>query len=384
MAFESFNLKRMNVFDLLAKRSGRESLSELQKRELRKNVVSDFVDFLYIRNLFGLRVIRWLKLKVDSVLFGQLVYPYLKFYVKTVITLPHYQSILDLLASDIRKALDSHGIEIELNGIDDVGRWSIMNAEYISTFGFDSRISVNSGMLYFLHVFCRNLQPFLMKDEMPKRRGQILLWLMKRQFKSSAIAFCTNNHRKIISMVSMVPKDGTLLEGMEMFMLCHEIGHAYYSQYGNGVWPFKKSIGEKESRKMNNDEEYAADIFSIHMLQLMDENQKGKYFLYGACLFFMILSWFEETGFIKKPVKHPLSKERYDYLLDEIKGMDEDLYDRCQEYSNIMNSVWLLCKDDIGRGIDRYRKKRSKYEDELEVVREYARHYFRCEECGEE
>ena len=372
------------MFDLLAKRSGRESLSEMQKRELRKNVVSDFVDFFYIRNWFELRVIRWLRPAVDSALFGLLVYPYLKFYVKTVITLPHYQSILDLLAIDIKKTLSNHGIEIELNGIDDVGRWSIMNAEYISTFGIDSRISVNSGMLYFLHVFCRNLLPFLMKDEMPKRRGKMVLWLMKRQFKRSAIAFCTNNHRKIISMISMVPEDCTLLEGMEMFVLCHEIGHAYYSQYNNGAWPFKESIGEKESSRMSKDEEYAADIFSIHMLQLMDEKQKGKYFLYGACLFFMILSWFEETGFIKKPVKHPLSKERYDYLLDEIKGMDEDLYDRCQEYSNIMNSVWLLCKDDIGRGIDRYRKKRSKYEGELEVVKEYAMHYFRCEECGEE
>lgn len=372
------------MFDLLAKRSGRESLSELQKRELRKNVVSDFVDFFYIRNWFELRVIRWLRPAVDSALFGLLVYPYLKLYVRTVISLPHYQPVLDLLAIDIKKTLSINGIEIELNGIDDVGRWSIMNAEYISTFGIDSRISVNSGMLYFLHVFCRNLQPFLMKEEMPKRRGKIVLWLMKRQFKRSAIAFCTNNHRKIISMVSMVPEDGTLLEGMEMFVLCHEIGHAYYSQHSNDAWPFKETIGEKESRRMGQDEEYAADIFSIHMLMLMDECQEGKYLLYGACLFFMILSWFEEAGFIKKPVKHPLSKERYDYLLEEIKGMDVDLYNRCQEYSNNMNSVWQLCKDDVGRGIDRYRKKRSKYEGELEVVREYAMHYFRCEECGEE
>jgi hypothetical protein len=291
---------------------------------------------------------------------------------------------LDLLVNDIRKTLGNCGIEIKLNGIEDVGRWSIMNAEYISTFGIDSRISVNSGMIYFLHVFCRNLQPFLMKDEMSKRRGQIVLWLMKRQFKRSAIAFCTNNHRKIISMVSMVPEDDTLLKGMEMFVLCHEIGHAYYSQYGNGAWPFKEAIGEMESRRMNNDEEYAADVFSIHMLLLMDEYQEGIFLLYGACLFFLILSWFEEAGFIKKPVKHPLSKERYDYLLEEIKEMDVDKYNRCQEYSNSMNAVWQYCKDDIGKGIDGYRTKRSKFEGELEIVREYAMHYFRCEECGEE
>ena len=49
-----------------------------------------------------------------------------------------------------------------------------------------------------------------------------------------------------------------------------------------------------------------------------------------------------------------------------------------------MNAVWQLCKDDVRRGIDRYRKKKSKYEGELEVVKEYAMHYFRCEECGEE
>lgn len=372
------------MFDLLAKRTGRESLSELQKRELRKNVVSDFVDFFYIRNWFELRIIKWLRPAVDSALFGLLVYPHIKFYASTVISLPHYQSLLDLFVKDIRKTLGHHGIKIELNGIDDVGRWSTMNAEYISTFGIDSRISVNSGMVYFLHVFCRNLQPFLMKDEMPKRRGQAVLWLMKKQFKRSAVAFCTNNHRKIITMVSMVPEDGTLLKGMEMFVLCHEIGHAYYSQCSVGAWPFKRVLGQIELERIRNDEEYAADIFSIHMLQLMDESKEGMYLLYGGCLLFLILSWFEEAGFIKKPVKHPLSKERYDYLLEEIKGTDVDLYDRCQEYSSSMNAVWLMCKDDIGRRIDRYRKKRSKFEGELEVIREYARHYFRCEECGEE
>ena len=377
-------MQRMNVFDLLAKKTGRGTLSELQKRVLRKNVVLDFVDFFYVRNWFELRIIKWLRPAVDSAIFSLLVYPYIKFYARTVISLSHYQTILDMYAKNIMKVLGNHGIEVELNGIDDVGRWSVMNAEYISTFGIDSRISVNSGAFYFLHVFCRNLQPFLMIDEMPKRSGQIVLWLMKRQFMRSAVAFCTNNHRKIIMMVSMVPEDDTLLEGMELFVLCHEIGHAYYSQYGEDSWPFKRDLGQLEFERMKNDEEYAADIFSIHMLQLMDESYKGIYLLYGACLFFLILSWFEEAGFIKKPVNHPLSKERYDYLLEEIKRMDISTYNRCRAYTNSLNYIWQLYKDNIGIGIEKYRKRRSKYQDELEVVREYARHYFRCEECGEE
>lgn len=104
------------MFDLLAKRTGRESLSELQKRELRKNVVSDFVDFFYIRNWFELRIIKWLRPAVDSALFGLLVYPHIKFYASTVISLPHYQSLLDLFVKDIRKTLGNYGIRIELNG----------------------------------------------------------------------------------------------------------------------------------------------------------------------------------------------------------------------------------------------------------------------------
>ena len=371
------------MFDILAQRTCRKSLNELQKRELRKNIVSDFVDYFYIRKRVYLWLISIFRPSVDSFLFGFLVYPNIKYYACWVIVLPHYQPLLDLFYKDIKKVLDRHGIEVELNGIDDVGRWSIMNADYISTFGMDSRISVNSGMIYFLHVFCRNLQPFLMRDKTPKRVEKMILRLMKRQFKRSAIAFCTNNHRKIIRMVSMVPVDGTLLEGMEMFVLYHEIGHAFFTQHGEGAWPFKKERNQVQMNRMKNDEEYASDIFSINMLMLMYDSQKGKYLLYGACLLFLILSWFEESGFIKKPVKHPSSKDRYYYLLEEIKEVNKELNDHCLEYSIIVNKLWQSCKDDVGKGIEKYRKNRAKYEDSLDVVREFARHYFRCEELGE-
>lgn len=373
----------MNVFDILAQRTGRESLSELQKRELRNNVVSDFVDFFYIRNRFSLWLIKRFRLAVDGYFFGLLVYPVIKHYAFNVIALPHYQSLFDDFYKDINKTLVNNGISLKLNGIEDVGRWSVANAEYISTFGIDSRISVNSGMIYFLHVFCRCLQPFLMENDNSKRANSILLWLMKRQFKRASIAFCTNNHRLIISMISMVPEDGTLLEGMEMFVLCHELGHAYYTQYGEEAWPFEMICDPAQMDRMKNDEEYAADIFSIHMLHLMDGSQEGEFLLYGAVLFFLILSWYEEAEYIKKPVKHPLSKARYDYLLEEIKAMDVNIYRRCLKYTKIMNTVWLSCMSDVNKGIEKSRKNRSKYEDSLEVVREYAMHYFRCEEIGE-
>lgn len=376
-------MQRKSVFDILAQMTGRNSLSELQKRELRNNVVSDFVDYFYIRKKVYLWLIKLFRPTVDSFLFGFLIYPSIKYYTNWVIVLPHYQKLLDLYYKDIKKALDNHHIEVELNGIDDVGRWSIMNAEYNSTFGLDSRISVNSGMFYFLHVFCRNLQPFLIRDEKPKRAEDMLLWLIKRQFKRSAIAFCTNNHRKILTMVSMVPEDETLLKGMEMFVLYHEIGHAYYTQHGNEAWPFKKERNQVQMDRMMNDEEYAADMFSIHMLEVIGENEEGEYLLYGACLLFLILSWFEEAGLIKKPVMHPLSRDRYDCLLEEIGAMDRGLYDRCQKYSEILKEVWHSCESDVNKGIEKYRKNRTKYEDSLEMIREYARHYFRCEELGE-
>ena len=181
----------------------------------------------------------------------------------------------------------------------------------------------------------------------------------------------------------MVPEDGTLLEGMEMFVLYHEIGHAYYAQYGNTAWPFEKECNNAQIDRMNNDEEYAADLFSIHMLQLIADNEEGKYLLYGACLFFLLLSWFEEAGFIKKPINHPSSKDRYVYLLEEVQTMDRIQYERCLDYSEVMNNVWNSCKDDVFKGIEKYRKNRAKYDDSLDVVKEFAQHYFRCEELGE-
>lgn len=374
---------RKDVFDLLATITGRQSLSDLQKRELRTNIVDDFRDFIYVRAKWTLRIIRWLRFRVDSCMFDFLIYPKIKFYSKYVITLPHYKPLLDILYGEINDFLGRNGIVMDLDGVEDICRWSVVNAEYVSTFGFDKRISVNSGTIYFLHVFCRCLQPFLMDKDFD-RHHPLIGGVMKRQFKKSVIAYCTNNHRKVIRFLSMVPEDGSLLDGMEKFVLGHELGHAYFNQYGKEKWPFSTPLDSELLSMKKNDEECGADLFAINMIWLMRQDNQGEYLLYGACLFFLLLNWFEEANLVKKPVTHPRSCKRYSYLLQAIRCFSEDEYNKCIEWSTIMNNLWENAIMDVTAKIGKAVKDRMKYEPELLLIREYAVHYFRCHDLGEE
>lgn len=68
-------MDKQNVYDLLARYSGRTNLSEAQKRELRRNVIIDFVEFYYSRFRWTLKIIKCFHLAMESPWFISFVHP---------------------------------------------------------------------------------------------------------------------------------------------------------------------------------------------------------------------------------------------------------------------------------------------------------------------
>lgn len=133
-------------------------------------------------------------------------------------------------------------IIIPIDGINDVSGWSIVNADYASWFGMDKRISITSGTCYFAHVFCRCLQPFIIEQQTNSNLWNIIRWRMHRQFRRTTIGLLTNNHAKAFSFFNLIPEDESLLSGIEIFIILHEMGHAYIDSIEELVWPFSKNL----------------------------------------------------------------------------------------------------------------------------------------------
>ncbi len=122
----------------------------------------------------------------------------------------------------------------------------------------------------------------------------------------------------------LIPEDPSLLYGMEMFIICHEMGHAYFSQKGISSWPFEPL---SEKNQINADEEIGADLFAINTnWHYYLYHKEYKQMLFGCCFFFLIFSWLEEEGLMPIPTRHPKSIVRYNYLMGFIQTNAPDLF----------------------------------------------------------
>lgn len=182
----------------------------------------------------------------------------------------------------------------------------------------------------------------------------------------------------------LIPDDSSMLDGMEKFIICHEMGHALFSQYGIATWPFEQLFHQKKEL-ISSDEEIAADFFAIHTLHYIYlKHNDQKRLMWGACMFFLVFSLFEEDGLISIPINHPSSKDRYHYLMDYIHDVDSDLYDQYLRYERGILRLWESMHDTVKQNVLRYKEKRLTYLAELDQIETYAKHYLRCSEEGEE
>ena len=375
-------MKQKKVHDILAETSKRPSLSEAQKRALRNNAITDIKEYFYNMRRDILWLIRLFKPRTDSFIFSFLVYGPMKSYLRHTFKL-NYQDVLDIHKIEINEILAGHNIILEIDGINDVARWSGINAEFTSWFGSDNRITVFSGTMYFSHLFCRSVEPLLVSIDKGDAHSAFERYF-RNMFKRSCIGFLTNNHRKGWSRMFLIPKDSSMLEGIEKFIISHEMGHAFFSQYGISAWPYEL-LSHQRKELISSDEEIGADTFAIqtlHHIYLKHNDQKR--LMWGACMFFLVFSLFEEERLISIPTNHPSSKDRYYYLMDYIHHVDSSLYEQYIRYEKGVLGFWEYVHGTVKQDVLRYKDKRQNYLAELDQIETYTKHYLRCSEEGEE
>lgn len=375
-------MERLNVFDLLARDSNRPNLSEAQKRALRKNAIADIIEYFYSMRRYILWLIRLFRPQTESFFFGFLVYGPMKFYLHHTFKL-NYQKVLDIHKNEINEILADHNIILEIDGINDVARWSGINAEFTSWFGSDNRITVLSGTMYFSHLFCRSIEPLLVSIDKGDVHS-VFESYFRNMFKRSCIGFLTNNHRKGWSRMFLIPEDFSMLDGMEKFIISHEMGHAFFCQYGTAAWPYEP-LSHQRKELISTDEEIGADTFAIHTLRhIYIKHNDQKRLIWGACMFFLVFSLFEKEGLISIPTNHPSSEDRYHYLMDYIHDVDSTLYEKYIRYEKGVLRFWESLNDTVKQNVIHYKEKRQNYLAELGQIETYAKHYLRCSEEGEE
>ena len=154
--------------------------------------------------------------------------------------------------------------------------------------------------------------------------------------------------QKHFSFFNLIPEDESLLSGIEIFIILHEMGHAYIDSIEELVWPFSKKPSPNIRNKMKNDEEIVADIFAVHVLYhiyLTDKNQM--LLLFAPIFFFLIYSWLEEANLIPTPNNHPINSNRCSYLMEEVQYLHPE--NEYQIYIDLLNKVWIKNKKKICR-----------------------------------
>ncbi len=354
----------------------RKTIAITQQSALKENISKDYKYSFYHHNrglLFLYRIFS--KSRVLRVLMDCARSSFINYYCSKILSLPHYQTVLDDEYRDICKTLKDLGIKISLDGVNDIAGWSFVNADYASWFGTNKRVSITSGTCYFAHVFCRCLQPFIIERQNGERMWALLRLRMNRQFRRTMVGLLTNNHMNAISFLNLIPDDDSLLFGIEQFIILHEMGHAYSDTVENGPWPYTLKPSANIVKRIDRDEEVKADIFAVHTLYYVYQKDKQQeLLLFAPVFFFKIYSWLEEEGLIVKPCGHPISYERCTYLMEEIQYLIP--MPTFYTYRDLLDEVWDKNKDKICRQVENYRKKFSIYEDILEDVMEDMRDFL--------
>lgn len=355
-------MNRLNII------TNRISVAITQQPSLKKNIVIDFQSLFYHHNRLLLSLTKHFPnnsfirrmIQINSEI-------YLRYYFEKILSLPHYQEILDEKYNIINDALKRLQISVSIDGINDISGWSIVNADYASWFGMDKRISITSGTCYFAHVLCRCLQPFIIEQQTNSKLWNIIRWRMHRQFRRTIIGLLTSNHTSAFSFLNLIPEDDSLLSGIEFFIILHEMGHAYIDSVEEFVWPFSSKPSPNIINEIRNDEEIMADIFAVHVLYhicLMDKKQL--LLLFGPIFFFLIYSWLEDAKLIPAPKKHPLNSYRCCYIMKEVQYLHQG--NEYQIYIDLLNKVWKENKEKICQQVNNIHKNLNKYTDILENV----------------
>jgi hypothetical protein len=284
----------------------------------------------------------------------------------------HYQPTLESHFKDIKRIWSKASLPplVYVNSINDISGFGLYNAESIPWFG-ENHISVNSGICYHSHTFVRCLQPYFIRFQTSNRFLPVFFPYFQKKFRDSSVSFICEDYTYALMSISLIPEDDNLLDGVEQFVIAHELGHLMIKEHGVGKMKYEKYFNKETLQLIDSDEEIAADAFAIIILSYIKRfSSKSIYTLYAPQFIFKLLSAYETIGLLNEPTNHPSHLQRYTYIISMTKQLGHnELYNIFDE---IIEDIWQKNKIRINNRCRRIIKVRSKY---LSIVEDLYHRY---------
>ena len=283
-----------------------------------------------------------------------------------------YNSILVDHIHEIKTIIQSHlNLSSDFVEIEDFGNtngFDIFNATSFPAFGINY-LSVNSGIFFHTHTLVRTLQPFLTEQRLPGFMNRLLI----RNFTKSAVGLLSYDHTRSFQSVRLIPMDDGLLDGVEKFIIAHEIYHLAYRGNSDVVNLFRQYFSSEIFTLCDNNEEVGADGLGLIVLYHYQKQTGSEIMLYSPCFLFKLLSLFDEIMGLREANTedlHPDNDTRHAYLarmLGELK-VEINIEDMDAKMGSIVRSKGKTIKSKVQRILNKRKRLIDEYREMLAVA----------------
>ena len=269
-----------------------------------------------------------------------------------------YNSILaeyiEAVSEVMRKSLNMGNCVVTLDDFGNTEGFDTFNATAFPAFGVNY-VSVSSGIFFHSHTLVRTLQPFLMGIQPPRLIAKLLL----HNFKKSAIGFLCNDHTRSLHSIRFLFEDDGLLEGVELFIVAHEMYHIVYGNNEQISSVFNSLYSSPVAQLCQSNEEIGADGFGVIILYYHQKETGSSIMPYSPCFLFKLLSLFDDIMEQKNESDgvHPTNKKRYELTAQML--TDLHVKSNIEERSEILTNLVMPLGDRIRKRVNKIIEERA-------------------------
>lgn len=270
----------------------------------------------------------------------------------------HLNEIQTILQRNLNLAPDT----IKIEDFGNTNGFDIFNATSFPAFGINY-LSVNSGVFYHTHTLVRTLQPFLIERRLPGIMKRMLI----RNFTKSAVGLLSCDHTRSFQGIRLIPVDDGLLDGIEKFIIAHEMYHLAYRDNPAIVNLFSQYYSPELCSLCKDNEEVGADGLGVIVLYYHQKQTGSGIMMYSPCFLFKLLKLFDEIMGVKANAEdpHPDNHTRHTYLAKMLNDLKVKI--NVEDLDKKMESVVLSRGKRIKSRVLRILEKRKRL---IEVYRE--------------
>lgn len=212
---------------------------------------------------------------------------------------------------------------------------------------------------------------------MGMRPSRLISRLLLHNFRKSAIGYLSNDHTRSLHSLRFLPEDDGLLEGVELFIVAHEMYHIAYGNNTQIADVFNSFYSPPVIQKCQSNEETGADGFGVILLFYHQKATGSRIMPYSPCFLFKLLSLFEDIMGQKNESDgvHPTNEERYVLVAKMMEDLhiDADIEDRSAIITNLVLPMGDIIRHRVNKIIEE-RAELSKIHDEIwsVVMNEYS------------